>query len=324
MPISSVATSVEKRHQKAGSVSKVSTLWLEEVSPDLKESSIIKYEDILRSYILPIFGDKELSDITNENLLCFVKDLRTTGGIRRNGLAPSTVSEVVTTLNALRVYALRRDQTILFDPECVCIKKDKQNIRVFSIPEENLLISYLKENLTPIHLGILICLYTGIRIGELCALKWNMIDLSEKTMCIGCTMQRIRVSGKEHKTEVKIIEPKSTHSRRTIPLPDVLVPLLGKYYTPGAFLLSGNSEKYVEPRCLQKRFKTILKKCGIEPANFHATRHTFATRCVELGFDIKSLSEILGHSGVTITMNKYVHPTMDLKKTNMNRLPEQF
>ena len=309
---------------KAGNVAEISACWLYEASPDLKESTVIKYEDILRNYILPVFGDVDLSDITNEKLIGFVSDLRTSGGSKKTGLAPSTVSEVVTTMNALRIYALKRDFTVLFNTECVSVKQDKPDIRVFTISEENTLIAYIRQNMDLIGLGIMVCLYTGIRIGELCALKWSDIDLTEKTMRIGRTMQRLRVEGKDHKTEVKILEPKSSHSIRTIPLPDVLLSLLTEYYTEGTFLLTGDKEKYIEPRGMQKRFKTILKKCGIADANFHATRHSFATRCVELGFDIKSLSEILGHASVTITMNKYVHPTMELKKENMNRFTGLF
>ena len=107
-------------------------------------------------------------------------------------------------------------------------------------------------------------------------------------------------------------------------LPDVLVGMLAGKDRKGAFVLTGSDMKFVEPRVMQNRFKRILKKCGIEDANFHATRHTFATRCIELGFDIKSLSEILGHASVTITMNKYVHPTMELKAENMNKLSGLF
>ena len=310
--------------RKAGSVSGLSTCWLAEASVDLKESSIVKYQNILRCYILPIFGDCEMSDITNEMLIGFVNDLRTNGGVKKNGLAPSTVSEIVTTMNSLRLYALKRDLTVLFSTECVSVKQDKHDIRVFSISEERTLIMYLRENMDLTAMGILICLYTGIRVGELCALKWDEIDLKEKTMKIGRTMQRLKVEGKEHKTEVKILEPKSKHSIRTIPLPDVLVKVLMGKNIPRAFVLSGSNTKFVEPRVMQNCFKTILKKCEIEDANFHATRHTFATRCVELGFDIKSLSEILGHASVTITMNKYVHPTMELKAENMNKFNELF
>lgn len=309
---------------RAGKVSDISTCWLSETSSELKESSIIKYDNLLRCYILPIFGERELSEITNEDLISFVSDLKTHGGVKKKGLAPSTVSEIVTVMNSLRIYALKRDQTVRFTTECVSVKHDKNDIRVFSLPEENRLIKYLNDNMDLTALGILVCLYTGIRVGELCALTWNEIDMVEKNMRIGRTMQRLRVEGKEHKTEVKIIEPKSKHSIRTIPLPDVLVERLRPYISPKCFLLTGHKERYVEPRVMQNRFKRILQKCDIEDANFHATRHTFATRCVELGFDIKSLSEILGHASVTITMNKYVHPTMELKADNMNKLNGLF
>lgn len=309
---------------KAGNVSEVSACWLAEASADLKESSVVKYQNILRCYILPVFGECKLSDITNERLIGFVNDLRTSGGVKKTGLAPSTVSEVITTMNSLRLYALKRDFTVLFSTECVTVKQEKHDIRVFSVTEERKLINYLRENMDLTALGIIICLYTGIRIGELCVMKWDEIDLKEKTMKIGRTMQRLRVDGKEHKTEVKILEPKSKHSIRTIPLPDVLVNMLKGKSIPGAFVLTGSATKFVEPRVMQNRFKKILQKCSIEDANFHATRHTFATRCVELGFDIKSLSEILGHASVTITMNKYVHPTMELKAQNMNKFTGLF
>lgn len=212
-----------------------------------------------------------------------------------------------------------------FNPECVTVKQDKDEIRVFSISEEKKLIAYLKEHMDLTAVGIMICLYTGIRIGELCALKWDDINMTEKTLKIGKTMQRLRVKGnKDKKTEVKILVPKSTHSIRTIPMPDVLARLLAEHQSDEGFVLTGDKVKFVEPRTLQKRFKRILEKCSIEDANFHATRHTFATRCVELNFDIKSLSEILGHASVTITMNKYVHPTMEHKAENMNRFTGLF
>ncbi len=311
--------------RKAGKVTDLSILWLEEASPDLKESSIVKYEDILRCYIQPKFGDMELSDITNRDLISFVADLRTSGGVKQEGLAPSTVSEIVTTLNSIRVYAMRHDYIVRFNPECVTVKQDKCEIRVFSVLEEKKLISYLKDHMDLTAAGIMICLYTGIRIGELCALTWNDINLPEKKLRIAKTMQRLRVKGnKDKKTEVKILIPKSSHSIRTIPIPDVLVRLLSEYQSGDGFVLTGNKVKFVEPRTLQKRFKRIIEKCGIEDANFHATRHTFATRCVELNFDIKSLSEILGHSSVTITMNKYVHPTMEHKAANMDKLSSLF
>lgn len=138
-------------------------------------------------------------------------------------------------------------------------------------------------------------------------------------------MQRIRVKDNPNrKTEVKILRPKSDCSTRTIPIPDILLPVLKVNYSEGAFLLTGDKKKFVEPRTMQNRFRSILKKAGIAHANFHATRHTFATRCVEAGFDIKCLSEILGHADVSITLNRYVHPTMNLKAENMAKLTGLF
>ena len=310
---------------KTGTVRCLSSAWLLESAPNLKESSIIKYEDLLRCYILPELGDRELSNITNKDLLEFVNHLRTKGGISGTGLAPSTVSEVVCVMNALRLHAIKHNRKILFNPECVSIKRGKANIRVFSIEEERRLLMYLYNNMDLISLGILICLCTGIRIGELCALNWDNINLGSRTMLICGTVQRLRIREYNYrKTRVVLLPPKSPHSFRIIPLPDLLIELLEKYYTPEAFLLTGKKGIFMEPRVIQNRFKKILKSCDIKDANFHCTRHTFATRCVELGFDVKSLSEILGHSNVAITLNRYVHPTMELKAKNMNRLSELF
>jgi integrase len=129
----------------------------------------------------------------------------------------------------------------------------------------------------------------------------------------------------DKKTKVVISSPKSDSSIRAIPLPDEIYKLLQQNRKQSdAYLLTGLPNRYMEPRLVQSRFKSILLDLGIKHANFHALRHTFATRCVELGFDIKSLSEILGHSTVNITLNRYVHPSMDLKQKNMNMLSDLF
>ena len=175
-------------------------------------------------------------------------------------------------------------------------------------------------------MGILICLFTGLRIGEICALRWSDISLDEQYIHIHQTMQRIQTKDDEKsKTSVVILTPKSSCSIRRVPIPDNLLYLMTEFQAPeNAFLLTGKEKKYMEPRTLENHFKTIINLCSIDKANFHALRHTFATRCVELGFDVKSLSEILGHASVNITLNRYVHPSMELKKRNMNMLSEIF
>lgn len=310
---------------KAGSVTDVGQNWLAEVSPDLKESSVIKYEDLLRCYIYPSLGEYELSDITNDQLMDFTTDLKRSGGKSGQGLSCSTVSEVVSVIGGLRGYALRHGHSVFFTTECVTVRQQRGDIRVFSIDEEEHLVFWLQEHMNETSLGVYTALYTGIRIGELCALRWDDIDMISGTVKIGRTMQRIRcntLSGK--KTEVKVFEPKSAHSIRTIPLPDCVKELFRDYRKEEGYLLTGKADKFVEPRIMHNRFKKILSLCNITDASFHACRHTFATRCIELGFDVKSLSEILGHSNVAFTMNRYVHPSMSHKAENMNMLTGLF
>lgn len=309
---------------KTGKLADIGSRWLSEAALSLKESSVNKYEDILRCYILPEFGERELSEITNQQLMNFANDLLLSGGTRGQGLAPSTVAEILSAMNGIRIYAMKKDYAVAFSTDCVSLKKRQGDIRVFSLEEEGQLISYLQENLDLPALGVMLCLFTGIRLGELCAMKWDDINISEKKMSVSRTMQRLRSNTAGHKTEVKILKPKSMTSVRTIPLPDIIMEFLEAAYIPGAFLLTGEDNRFVEPRTMQNYFKRIIAACGIESANFHATRHTFATRCIELGFDVKSLSEILGHASVTITMNRYVHPSMTLKRKNMNRFSNLF
>ncbi|HBA69142.1 MAG TPA: site-specific integrase [Lachnospiraceae bacterium] len=299
--------------------------WLSETAVSLKESSINKYEDILRCYILPEFGEIDLSEITNQELIRFTNKLLINGGTKGQGLSHTTVAEIMSALNSIRIYAMKKDLAVVYSTECIGLKKELKDIRVFSLDEEEKLVNYLQCNMNPVTLGILLCLFTGIRLGELCAMTWDDINLAEKTMNVGKTMQRLRIHDTTvgRKTEVKILEPKSTSSIRKIPLWDAVIGLLEEFYIPGAFLLTGNS-RFIEPRTMENRFKKVLSACGIQDANFHAMRHTFATRCIELGFDVKSLSEILGHSSVAVTMNRYVHPPMSLKRENMNRFSNLF
>ena len=196
-------------------------------------------------------------------------------------------------------------------------------MRVLTISEEKKLNSVLLDNTDRYKLGILICLYTGIRIGELCALRWKNISMDDKTMKIESTLQRLQCEDKEAETKTRIIisEPKTFSSMRIIPIPDFLFLVIQRFRSsPNSFVLTGSEQSFIEPRTMQNYFKKYLALGEIRNANFHCLRHTFATRCIESGFDIKTLSEILGHSSVKVTLDKYVHTTMKLKKDNMDRL----
>ncbi len=196
-------------------------------------------------------------------------------------------------------------------------------MRVLTPSEEEVLIRVLLDNMDLYKFGVMLSLYTGIRIGELCALQWENLCLSSATLKVRKTMQRIQDKSTEaiSKTKVIITEPKSQCSIRDIPLPAFVLDLARQFESsPKAFVLSGDKCRYIEPRTMQNHFKQYIRDSGIDDANFHTTRHTFATRCVEVGFDIKTLSEILGHANVNITLNRYVHSSFDLKCSNMSKL----
>ena len=186
------------------------------------------------------------------------------------------------------------------------------------------MISELTEELNLPGLGIYLCLFTGIRVGELCALTWDDISLENNMIHIHRTMQRIQTPDSERKTAILIAKPKSQCSIRDIPIAGALREKLVQQAVKEGYVLTGNKTNYIEPRTMQNRFKAIVERCGIQDVHFHTLRHTFATRCIEVGFDVKSLSEILGHANVSITLNRYVHPSMELKQKNMDKLSKLF
>lgn len=300
--------------------------WFVFLKPRLKESSIIKYRNILNLYLLPEYGERRMSEISRADITAFGNELLTRGGARQKGLSPKTVTGIIALMKSIFGYAVQEMAFPAPDIRGVCVKQPQKPLRVLSRVEQQKLSSYLCRNLSPCNLGVLTCLYTGLRIGEICALQWGDILFDEQYLYVHKTMQRLQTLSEEGaKTEIRISAPKSECSVRRIPIPGELFRLLVSCRQPDdAFLLTGYPERYIEPRTMENRFKLTLAHCGISNAHFHTLRHTFATRCVELGFDVKSLSEILGHSTVNITMNRYVHPSMELKQKNMDMLSDLF
>lgn len=199
-------------------------------------------------------------------------------------------------------------------PEHTIKRKDLQQL-------EDYLLAHIDDDTC---LGILIAMYTGLRIGELCALRWADLDLNQGELYVRSTMQRVGRLDEDGRTSIQISSPKSLSSQRRIPLPVILISLLQDRQQEGhEYLIKGRHREYAEPRTVQYRFQAILKKCGIQPFNFHTLRHNFASNCLMQGFDFKSLSELLGHSNIQTTLSIYVHSDDTRKKLLMNQFSLQ-
>lgn len=298
--------------------------WLHAKRLGVKESTYIRYRNTIENHIKPDLGKYPINKISTSLMEQFVSRKLQNGRIDGNGgLSPKSLSDIMVIVKESFKYAHSYGVSVVCSFERISFKKNAQEMRVLSFLEEQRLLSVLFKDFDRYKMGVFICLYTGIRIGELCALQWKNVSLSENAIKIEYTMQRLQSENLNaaQKTRIIVTEPKSYAALRTIPLPgfviDVIKPFAG---SPNTYVLSGECKKIIEPRTMQSRFKAYLAEGKIEEANFHSLRHTFATRCIEAGFDVKTLSEILGHSSVKITLDKYVHSSMQLKRSNMEKL----
>ncbi len=293
-------------------VRELATEWLFICSNRIKESTAANYRMKLDKHILPAFGSKTCYELRSKDIYLFME--RKLG----EGLSARYVGDIIVIIKSMFRYACREYGMRNILEGIVMPKKPKTEAKVFNKEQQKKLSAYLCTEQNNTSLGIALSLYTGLRIGELCALQWQDIDTNAKTLTISKTIQRIQSYDGKNKTRLVLTEPKSANSNRTIPLPDFLIPMINRFKEKGsAFVLSGCT-KPVEPRTMQNRFKRILNKADLPDINYHSLRHAFATSAIELGFDIKTLSEILGHSSVEVTLNRYVHSSMDRKRVCMN------
>lgn len=292
--------------------------WLRVNKIRVKESTYVKYNAIVEKRIKPSLGEYSVNYLSTSSVENFTQELYA------EELQPKTVKDILIVLNSIFKYSARQYQGMFKNIEVYYPKNAKKEMRVLTKDEQMRFVNYLLADTDSCKFGTLLALLTGIRIGELCALRAENISVKEGIIKVTSTMQRLKNfdESANKKTKIVITEPKSDTSVRIIPLSGFTLELCKKHIptVPNAFILSGSSAKIVEPRTLQYKMEKYCRECGLEAVHFHTLRHTFATRCVEVGFEIKSLSEILGHSSPQITLERYVHSSLELKRDNMNKL----
>lgn len=291
--------------------------WLDYKHAIVKNSTYMKYRNSINKHIIPKLGSFDIKILDNNLVQKFINQKLSA---EKCSLSPKSVRELVNIIKNTLAYA----ENYGFQSKCKCelliVRNSFKPIRVLNKNEEKALLNTLESDTDIFKLGILISLLTGVRIGELCALRWEDVDFKECVITVNRTMQRVQVEGKDNKTEIIITTPKTNASIRQIPIPKMLVDyIIGFKSSNDQYILTNKNGNYIEPRVMQYKFKKYIQIAGISDANFHALRHTFATRCIEAGVDVKVLSEVLGHSKVNITLDRYVHNSIDYKKDNIER-----
>lgn len=289
--------------------------WLE-TQKRIKRSSYTTYYSNIHKHINVKLGKIKLKLLTDEHIQNFVDDIL-------KELAPKSVRSVFSVLRLGLNDAYEKKLTVELCRKIKLPKVKKKEVKVFTKDEQKAVEQYIESSENNNDIGILICFYTGIRIGELCALKWENIDLKRGIISIVNTLYRVKSEKGDKKTELKISTPKSESSVRDIPLPKFLIAKLSAIDRGSGFLINRN-EKFIEPNIYARRYKRILEELDIPYRKFHTTRHTFATRALEIGMDVKTLSEILGHSSPTVTLNLYSHSLPEHKKKEMDRLGKLY
>lgn len=288
--------------------------WLTYKKNSVKQSTYYKYAYNIQKYLNEEIGKIELNKLEKYNFNSMIQNISPE-------LSAKTVKEIANILKSILKYAEQKYDINVKIDLISSPKVQIEDVEILSKREKEKLQKYCLKEASLRSYGILVCLYAGFRIGEICALRWEDIDLEKRVIHVQRTLQRLYKEDKT--TQVVIDTPKTRNSVRSVPISNklykILKPLKGKHKKED-FFLTGKSDKYIEPRNYQYYFKICLKNCKVKHYKFHVLRHTFATNCIEVGMDVKSLSEILGHASVDVTLNRYVHSSYGRKKKFLEKL----
>lgn len=301
--------------------------WLQEwlecyVKPSTKQKTYIRYSEIVSQHIIGSLGDYDMSELTPLVLQRFTTELLQSGNLKTGkGLSANSVNGIITVIqNSLKVACAIGQVSEYTADKIKRPKVREKQVTCFNPIEQKQIEQAALNGKKPKMFGVVLCLYTGLRIGELLALEWGDIDFQKGIISVSKSCH----DGKDESGKFARVTdtPKTETSEREIPFPKQLIPYLRnlKKDSSSVYVIASNSDKLISVRAYQRSFELFLKRLHIPHKGFHSLRHTFATRALECGMDIKTLAEILGHKNANVTLNRYVHSLMDHKREMMNRL----
>lgn len=298
----------------------ITDLWLSTNRIHIKAATYNKYYNVIETHIKPVLGNLDINEISATIINQFLEEKMLSGKLDGSGgLSPTYVNTIAIVVNSIVNFAVKEGYCSPLATPILKPTPNSNSPNALSNKEYTILTEFIKKNTDNTKLGIMLSLYAGLRIGEVCALKWSDVDFEKSIIHISSTVSRIKDSNE--KSKLIIDTPKTKSSDRFIPIPQFLMGYLETFYDKrkSEFVIS-NDDKFVNPRMLEYHFHKVLKEANINQTNFHALRHTFATKCIEVGMDVKSLSEILGHANSAITLKIYVHSSMEQKRLQMEKL----
>ena len=296
--------------------SKIIALWKEDKKQYVKRSTFAAYTLLIENHILPSFGEMALVEEQDVQTFVFRK--------LNEGLSHKTIKDILIVLKMILRFGVKNQMTeyrqidIKFPTE-----RDKHSIDILNRSHQKQIMEYIRLHFTFKNLGIYICLSAGMRIGEICALTWDDLDVENGIIHVRKTIQRIYVIEEHRKyTEVILDTPKTKNSIREIPMTKNLLKMIRpiKKIVNGNFYVLTNEPKPTEPRTYRNYYKQFMQSLGLPLMKFHGLRHSFATRCIESKCDYKTVSVLLGHSNISTTLNLYVHPNLEQKKRCMEQM----
>ena len=297
-------------------VREIAAAWKEYKRPYVKQSTMAAYALILEKHILPYFGDGD--SLHEQAVQAFV--LQKLG----NGLSVKSVRDILIVLKMVMKFGVKNEWITYceWDIKYPSASGNKEP-EVLSVANHRKILNYIRSHFTFTGLGVYISLSTGLRIGEICALKWSDINVADGTITVSRTIERIYViDGEKKHTELVINTPKTRNACREIPLGKELLAMIKplKKVVNEDFYVLTNDERPTEPRTYRNYYNGLMKSLDIPKLKYHGLRHSFATRCIEAGCDYKTVSVLLGHSDISTTLNLYVHPNMEQKKRCISRM----